>query len=179
MLDNFAKCLKPYQYVKCSWKLPWLRHYPWERKLILLLCYFSDYNFFKVQSTGFKLIQKQQQLKKVVHVYERKEKHLLGAFTLLGRYYASGWETVPVANYCRCNRNQKPPLCFQVTFVIKMVYILHKMNKTNEMNILKLLHHKGNFSLLRPLRIICTFYLKHLKYPLCASIFHPLSEAEP
>ena len=42
----------------------------------------------------------------------------------------------------------------------------------------KFLHHEGNFRLLRPLKIICTFHLKHLKHPICILIFHPISETE-
>ena len=29
-----------------------------------------------------------------------------------------------------------------------------------------------------PLQIVFSFYLKHIKYPFCAPIFHPISEKE-
>ena len=42
----------------------------------------------------------------------------------------------------------------------------------------KFLPHKGNFCLKVHPKVIFTFYLKLQKYPLCAPIFHPLSETE-
>ena len=38
--------------------------------------------------------------------------------------------------------------------------------------------HKGNFCWKVPSKVIYNFYLKHQKYPFCATIFHPLSETE-
>ena len=42
----------------------------------------------------------------------------------------------------------------------------------------KFLPHKGTFCRKVPSQNIFTFYLKNLKYPLCAPIFHLLSETE-
>ena len=38
--------------------------------------------------------------------------------------------------------------------------------------------HKRNFGLLRSFEIVFKFYIKHIIYPFCATIFHPLSETE-